>query len=145
METGRKRRTTSRFTRLFSSLIASSRTQNRVPSMIARTPVFLPALTRLSNSLVSTSLPSTANIDSFTREAWTVEQGAWCSPAIFHSETPYGALTEVALAASTKCSEMMLMTHSPVSVRFFNVSFAFSRDPTKPTANRGGSWLMTCE
>lgn len=32
------------------SLTASSRTQKRVPSIMARTPVFLPGVARLSNS-----------------------------------------------------------------------------------------------
>ena len=109
-----------------SSLIASSLAQNRVPSMIARTPVFFPGVALLSNSFVSISLPSIEKIASLTREAFTVVHGAGCNPDIAHSEMPYGAFIEVELAASTKCSEMTLITHSFVSMRFFRLSLAFS-------------------
>ena len=109
---------------LRSSLIASSLTWNLRPSIMASTPVFLPGVALLSNSLDSTSLPSIEKTASCTREAVTVEHGAGCRPEMAHSETPYGALIEQALAASTKCSEMTLMTHSPVSFRLRRVSFA---------------------
>lgn len=50
---------------------------------------------------------------------------------------------EQAFAASMKCSEMMFMTHSPVSVRFFRLSLALSYPPAYPTTKIGGSWLTT--
>lgn len=50
---------------------------------------------------------------------------------------------EVALAASRKCSEMMLMVHSRVAARLRRVSFALEKPPAKPMVKRGGSWLMT--
>lgn len=74
--------------KVFSLLIASSLAQNLVPSMIARTPVFLPGVARLSNSFVSISLPSMEKIASLTREALTVVHGAGCNPEIDHSDTP---------------------------------------------------------
>ena len=54
---------------------------------------------------------------------------------------PYGALTDVLLAASAKCSETMFIVHSPLSTRFRKVSFAFSKPPANPTINIGGSFV----
>lgn len=95
--------------RFFSSLIASSLAQNRIPSMMASTPVFFPGETLLSNSFVSTSFASTENTDSLTRDALIFVHGAGRNPVSAHSDIPWGALIEVLFAASTKCSEMMLM------------------------------------
>jgi hypothetical protein len=54
-----------------------------------------------------------------TRSAFTVEQGTGVKPDIGHSDSPYAALMQVALAASTKCSETMLMTpRNSVNIAF---------------------------
>jgi hypothetical protein len=92
-----------------SSLIASSLAQNLTPSTIARTPVFLPGVALLSNSFVSTSFPSIEKIASWTLAALIDLHGAGCKPVSAHSDVPYGEFIEVALAASMKCSEMILM------------------------------------
>lgn len=126
-----------------SSLIASSLTQNRTPSMIASTPVFLPLVALLSNSCVLNSFPSTEKTASLTLDGLTSVQGAGVRPVSAHSEVPNGALMEQALAASMKCSEIMFIVHSFVEVRLARVSFAFENPPAKPTMNSGGSWFMT--
>lgn len=46
---------------------------------------------------------------------------------------------DVLFAASRICSEIMLILHSFVSIRFLSVSFALSKPPAKPKMNRGGS------
>ena len=74
--------------RFLSSLIASSRTQNLTPSMIANTPVFFPFVARLSNSLVSINLPSMANMLSLTRLQATEVHLAGVNPDKAHSEIP---------------------------------------------------------
>ena len=71
-----------------SSLIASSLTQNLTPSIIANTPVFLPGVALLSNSVVENSLPSILNTASFTREGLTSVQGAGVRPLNDHSDVP---------------------------------------------------------
>lgn len=83
-----------------SSLIASSLTQNLTPSMIANTPVFLPGVALLSNSVVDNNFPSILKMASFTREGLTSVQGAGVRPLNDHSDVPYGAFILVALAAS---------------------------------------------
>lgn len=129
--------------RFLSSLIASSLTQNLVPSIIARTPVFFPGVALLSNSFVLSNLPSIEKMDSFTLLAFTVLHGAGVNPLRLHSLSPYGALIDVALAASMKCSEIMFIVHSFDSFKFRKESLALSNPPAYPTVNSGGSWLMT--
>jgi hypothetical protein len=80
------------------------------------------------------SFPSIEKTASFTRVVFTVEHGAGVSPLRAHSDTPYGALMLVALAASMKCSDIMLITHSPVPCRLANESFALSNPPTQLSA-----------
>ena len=46
---------------------------------------------------------------------------------------------EVALAASSMCSERMLMLHSRVAARLRRVSLALEKPPAKPMVKRGGS------
>jgi hypothetical protein len=66
---------------------------------------------------------------------------------------------EVEFAASMKCSDIMFTTpmcyisfcgrqgyrwigsHSPLSCKFFRLSFALSKPPEYPIQNVGGSWL----
>ena len=127
-----------------SSFKASSRAQNRIPSTIARTPVFFPGVARLSNSCVENSFASTEKIASLTREHLTTVQVAGVRPESAHSLIPCGALIEVALAASRKCSEIMLIVHSFVATRFARVSFALEKPPANPMVKSGGSWLITC-
>ena len=89
--------------------MASSRAQKRNPSTMASTLVFFPGVALLSNSFVSTSLASIEKTASLTREGLISVHGAGWSPVKAHSEMPYGALIEQALAASMKCSEMMFI------------------------------------
>lgn len=124
---------------LRSSLMASSRAQNLTPSIVAIMPVFFPGDERLSNSFVSSSFPSTEKIASATRAGFTIDDGAGVNPETAHSLTPRGLLIEHALAASMKCSEMILMTHSPESINREIVSFGLSKPPENPTTNMGGS------
>jgi hypothetical protein len=122
--------------------------------MTAKIPVFLPGVPLDSNSLrlkgvgrllramaedvgvwaCLSSFPSMEKTASFTRVALTVEHGAGVSPLRAHSETPYGALMLVALAASMKCSDIMLITHSPVPRRLTSESFALSNPPIQLSA-----------
>lgn len=74
--------------RFLSSLIASSLTQNLTPSTTANTPVFLPGVALLSNSVVDSSFPSMLKIASLTREALTSVHGAGVRPLKDHSEVP---------------------------------------------------------
>lgn len=63
---------------------------------------------------------------SCTREHDTDLHGAGVRPESAHSETPYGEFMAVLLAASRKCSLMMLIVHSRVATRLRSVSFALA-------------------
>ena len=50
---------------------------------------------------------------------------------------------EEALAASMKCSEIILTVHSLVERRLARVSLALERPPANPIVRSGGSWFMS--
>ena len=72
----------------FSSLIASSLTQNLTPSTIANTPVFFPGVALDSNSCVENSFPSMEKMASLTRLGFTSLDGAGVRPVSAHSLMP---------------------------------------------------------
>jgi hypothetical protein len=113
--------------------------RNLVASMMAKQPWGFTDDLLVLKSTTSISFASIEEIDSWTRAAFTVVLGAWCKPDRVHSKTPCGASTEQALTASMKCSDTTLRVHSPVSVRFLNVSLGRSARPVYPITNTGGS------
>lgn len=75
--------------KVLSSLIASSLTQNRVPSTTAMVPLLLPGVVLLSNSRRLSSFASMLKTASFTLGARTVWQSyAGVSPLMVHSLAP---------------------------------------------------------
>ena len=65
--------------------------------------------------------------------------GSGVRPARSHSSTSGGAFIEVALAASTNGSLMMLTVNSLVAKMFSRLSFGFPGVREKETVNNGGS------
>jgi len=84
------------------------------PSRTAYPPVCCPSV--LLSSLYSINLHSTAKRDSPTLGGLTTAESVLVSPVSAHSLTSGGASMHDMLAASTKSSEIMLMTTSPVSM-----------------------------
>lgn len=64
--------------------------------------------------------------------------GSGVRPARSHSSTSGGASTEVALAASTKGSLMMLTVNSLVASMFSRLSLGFLFERENETLNNGG-------
>merc|ERR1719223_1636396 len=75
------------------------------------------------SSLTSTTLHSNCTIASFTRGVPLGScDGTFVKPEISNSSTSGGYSPQQQFAASTKCSEIMFTTHSPVAWQFASVS-----------------------